>query len=144
MNIIQKLPDDIVIYIYTKILKKYRLYKGKLVKLIDFEKYKFLEKYIYRKIVSLTKKHFEDYNIYEIRYKINNFDKISNRNDLSIDDDMICLTLTLKENTIKYEINQFKLKKIEDLNFNLNKESIYYKGDLTYYDWETVSYTYEI
>ena len=40
MNIIEKLPDDIVLYIYTKFLKKYRLHEGKLVKLIDFEKYK--------------------------------------------------------------------------------------------------------
>ena len=40
MNIIQKLPDDIIVHIYTKILRKYRLHEGKFIKLIDFEKYK--------------------------------------------------------------------------------------------------------
>jgi hypothetical protein len=44
MNIIQKLPDDIFVYIYTKILKKYRLHDEKFIKHIDIEKYKFLEK----------------------------------------------------------------------------------------------------
>lgn len=145
MDIIQKLPDDIIIYIYTKILKKYRLHEKKLIKLIDFEKYKFLEKYIYRKIVNLCELHFGDNESieYEIKYKLNNFDQISNRKDLLIDDDMICINLTLKENTIKYEINRFKLKKIEDLTI-FNKPSIYFKGNLTEYDWEVVSYIYEI
>ena len=71
MDIIQKLPDDIIIYIYTKILKKYRLHEKKLIKLIDFEKYKFLEKYIYRKIVRLCELHFGDNNSieYEIKYR---------------------------------------------------------------------------
>ena len=41
MDIIQKLPDDIIVHIYTKILRKYRLHEGKFIKLIDFEKYKF-------------------------------------------------------------------------------------------------------
>jgi hypothetical protein len=145
MNIIQKLPDDIVIYIYTKILKKYRLCEGKLIKLIDFEKYKFLEKYVYRKIVRLCELHFGDNNIeYEIKYQLNNFNQISNRKDLLIDDDMICINLTLKENTIKYEINRFKLKKKEELKFNKGKQSIYFKGGYTDYDWEVVSYIYEI
>ena len=55
MEIIQKLPDDIIVYIYTKILKKYRLHNGKFIKQIDIEKYKFLEKYIYRKMVDVSK-----------------------------------------------------------------------------------------
>ena len=54
MDIIQKLPDDIIVHIYTKILRKYRLHEGKFIKLIDFEKYKFLEKFIYRKIVNFS------------------------------------------------------------------------------------------
>ena len=69
MDIIQKLPDDIIVYIYTIILKKYRLQDGKLIKRINIEKYKFLEKYIYRKIVDLS---FNN-TTYEIRYKLNNF-----------------------------------------------------------------------
>ena len=56
---------------------------------------------------------------------------------------MICINLTLQENTIKYEINRFKLKKIEDLTI-INKPSIYFKGNLKDYDWEVVSYIYEI
>lgn len=31
---IESLPDDIIIHIYTKILKKYRLHEGKFIKLI--------------------------------------------------------------------------------------------------------------
>ena len=58
MEIIQKLPDDIIVYIYTKILRKYRLYSGKFIKQIDIEKYKFLEKFIYRRIVSVSNKNF--------------------------------------------------------------------------------------
>ena len=41
MEIIQKLPDDIIVHIYTKILKKYRLHEGKFIKLIDFESINF-------------------------------------------------------------------------------------------------------
>jgi hypothetical protein len=51
MEIIEKLPDDIVLYIYTKFVKRYRFCKGELIKLIDLDKYSFLEKYICRKIV---------------------------------------------------------------------------------------------
>lgn len=50
MEIIEKLPDDIVLYIYTKFVKRYRFYKGKLIKLIDLDKYLFLEKYICQRI----------------------------------------------------------------------------------------------
>lgn len=41
MDIINRLPDDIVIHIYTKCLKRYRFHKGVFIKLIDFDKYKF-------------------------------------------------------------------------------------------------------
>lgn len=39
MNIIDKLPDDIILYIYTKCLKRYRMHEGRLIKLIDLDKY---------------------------------------------------------------------------------------------------------
>ena len=55
---IENLPDDIIIHIYTKILKKYRLYEGKFIKLIDFEKYKFLDNFVYRKMVSSSRVRF--------------------------------------------------------------------------------------
>lgn len=111
MEIIQKLPDDIIVHIYTKILKRYRLHEGKLIKRINIEKYKFLEKYIYRKIVDLS---FND-TTYEIRYKLNNFCKLSDRKNLFIDDDMICIYLTMSENIIKYHIQRFRLKKMKIL-----------------------------
>jgi hypothetical protein len=138
MDIIQKLPDDIIVHIYTKILKKYRLHKGKLIKLIDFEKYKFLEKFIYRKMVGISS---NDFTI-EIKYDLNNFCQLSDRKDLSIDDDMMYVYLTCKENTVKYYIERFRLKKIEYV--ITKKPSIYHKGNYKNYDWEVFSYTYEI
>ena len=54
-SLIEKLPDDIVIQIYTKYLRKYRFHDGKFIKLIDFKKYKFLEKFISRKMVNVSK-----------------------------------------------------------------------------------------
>ena len=138
MEIIQKLPDDIIMYIYTKILKKYRLHEGKLIKRINLEKYKFLEKFIYRKIVSVSNKNY-GYNhelTKEIKYKLNNFWEFPDRKDLSIDDDMIWIFLNISENKVKYDIYQYKLKK--------SKPSIYHKGDYEDYDWEVFSYTYEL
>jgi len=138
MNIIQKLPDDIIVHIYTKILRKYRLHEGKFIKLIDFEKYKFLEKFIYRKMVDISS---NDFTI-EIKYDLNNFCQLPDRKDLSIDDDMMYVYLTIKENNVKYYIERFRLKKIEDM--DTKRPSIYHKGDYEDYDWEFFSYTYEI
>jgi len=145
MEIIQKLPDDIIVYIYTIILKKYRLHDGKFIKRIDIEKYKFLEKFISRKIVFLNiKTNFEDNNhiTLEMKYKLNNLNPLSDRTDLFIDDDMMYVYITFKENTVKYYIQRFRLKKIEDIDIKI--PSIYYKADYKDYDWEVFSYTYEI
>ena len=145
MEIIEKLPDDIIVHIYTKILKKYRLHEGKFIKRIDIEKYKFLEKFISRKIVSVSNKNF-GYNrdlTKEIRYKLNNFCELPDRKDLSIDDDMIWIFLTISENKVKYDIYRYKLKKVEDI-VKKSKLSIYHKADYKDYDWEVFSYTYEI
>lgn len=138
MEIIQKLPEDIIVHIYTKILKKYRLHEGKLIKRINIEKYKFLEKFIYRKIVSISS---NDLTI-EIMYDLNNFCELPDRKNLAIDDDMMYIYLTFKENTVKYYIQKFRLKKIK--NVITQKPSIYHKGDYEDYDWEVFSYTYEI
>jgi hypothetical protein len=138
MDIIQKLPDDIIVHIYTKILKKYRLYDSKFIKQINIEKYKFLEKFIYRKIVGISS---NDFTI-EIKYDLNNFCQLSDRKYLSIDDDMMYVYLTFKENTVKYYIQRFRLKKVEDIDRKI--PSIYHKGDYEDYDWEVFSYTYEI
>ena len=138
MEIIQKLPDDIIVHIYTKILKKYRLHDGKFIKLIDIEKYKFLEKFIYRKMSGISSNDFK----IEIKYDLNNFCQLPDRKDLSIDDDMMYVYITSKENKVKYYIERFRLKKIEDM--DTKRPSIYHKGDYEDYDWEVFSYTYEI
>jgi hypothetical protein len=138
MEIIQKLPEDIIVHIYTKILKRYRLQDGKFIKLIDIEKYKFLEKFIYRKIISISS---NDLTI-EIMYDLNNFCELPDRKNLAIDDDMMYIYLTFKENTVKYFIQKFRLKKIENVITQI--PSIYHKGDYEDYDWEVFSYTYEI
>ena len=142
MDIIQKLPDDIIVHIYTKILKKYRLQDGRFIKRINLEKYKFLEKFIYRKMGGIYKRSFDDNFTIEIKYDLNNFCQLPDRKDLSIDDDMMYVYLTFKENTIKYYIQRFRLKKIEDIDTKI--PSIYHKGDYEDYDWEVFSYTYEI
>lgn len=144
MEVIEKLPDDIVIYIYTKILKRYRFYKGKLIKLIDLEKYSFLEKYICR-IVRFNQVASMDQNEkqYCIQYSIPNASEICNRKDLWIDNDMICMELTENENSIYYEFSRYRLKRIEYLNKN-KIPTIYHRGNLTDYDWEVISYSYKI
>jgi hypothetical protein len=147
MEIIEKLPDDIVLYIYTKILKRYRFYKGDLIKLIDVDKYSFLEKYTCRRITRLYQTASMDANEkkYRIDYCIPNVSEIYNRKDLHIDDDMICMELTENDNnnSLHYEISRFRLKWIDNIN-NENLPSIYYKGELADYEWDVVSYSYNI
>lgn len=138
MEIIEKLPDDIIVHIYTKVLKKYRLHDGKFIKRIDIEKYKFLEKYIYRKIINISTSNFT----IEMKCKLNNFSELSNRKKLFIDDDMMYVYITFKENMVKYYIQHFRLKNIEDIDTKI--QSIYYKGNYIDYDWKVFSYTYEL
>jgi len=146
MEIINKLPDDIILYIYTKIIKRYRFSKGKLIKLIDVNKYSFLEKYIGRRIKSFCKS-YQTYSTdvneitYNIQYFIPNVSEILNRKELYIDDDMICIKMTENENSLHYEILIFKLKRVEYINSE-KIPSIYYKGDLVDYDWDVFSYSY--
>jgi len=145
MDIIQKLPDDIIVLIYTKILKRYRLHNGKFIKQIDFEKYKFLEKFIYRKIINVFYKNYlnnDDITTIEMKYNLNNLNQLPDRKDLLIDDDMMYVYVTFKENTIKYYIQRFRLKKVEDIDRKI--QSIYHRGDYKDYDWEVFSYAYEI
>jgi hypothetical protein len=146
-NAIENLPDDIIIHIYTKILKKYRLHEGKFIQLIDFEKYKFLENFIYRKMVSVR---FGGGDEYRMRYRLANFSRLPNRKSMlaewawsSVDDDLMDVDMTVNENTVAYDVHRYRLKKIEDLNTN-HKPSMYHRGDYTDYDWEVIHYTYEI
>jgi len=144
MDIIEKLPDDIVLYIYTKFLKKYRLHEGKLVKLIDFEKYKFLEKYISRKFIDFFPKNYEDNGItYQVRYQLNSLVDIPNRKELLVEDDMIYIDLTINNTTIKYDIYMFRLKKVE-IRKNRFFSALNYKSNSKDYDWKVFNYSYEI
>ena len=145
MEIIKNLPDDIVLEIYTKYLKRYRLHNGTLIKLIDFDKYKFLEKYVHRKINSL---HYIKYGLdnevqYIIQYTTPNYVE-RNRKDSQIDDDLFCVTLTIKDNSVKYHVSRFRLKKIQDINIQSRPPNMYYRGEYKDYDWEVLTYTYEI
>jgi hypothetical protein len=139
MDIIQKLPDDIILYIYTKCLKRYRLYEGKLIKLIDLDKYKFLEKYIHRKI----KKFYGSETNYYINYQLSNLSDVDRKDSyIDIEDDMMCVHIRVEDGLLRYNVDRFRLKKIKDYTQSL--PSIYYRGSYKDYDWEVVSYTYEI
>ena len=152
MEIIEKLPDDIMLYIYTKILKRYRFCKGKLIKLIDLDKYKFLESFIYRKMVSFSLVCFGGGDEYRMRYRLSNFSHLPNRKSMllaegawpSVEDDLMHVDMTVNENTVTYDVHRYRLKKIEDLNTKWTRPSMYHKGDYEDYDWEVVSYSYNI
>ena len=151
MEIIEKLPDDIILYIYTKIIKRYRFYKGKLIKLIDLDKYSFLKNFIYRKMVSFSLVHFGGGDEYRMRYRLSNFSRLPNRKSVlaegawpSVEDDLMQVNMTVNENTVTYDVHRYRLKKIEDLNTKWTRPSMYHRGDLLDYDWEVVSYSYNI
>ena len=147
---IENLPDDIIIHIYTKILKKYRLHEGKFIKLIDFEKYKFLDNFIYRKMVNFSRVHFDrDECKYSMQYTLANFCRLPNRKSMLderawpvVDDDLMHVDMTVGETTVTYDVQRYRLKKIADL--NNHTPSMYHRGDYKDYDWEVIHYTYEI
>jgi hypothetical protein len=147
MDIINRLPDDIVIHIYTKCLRRYRFHKGVFIKLIDFDKYKFLEKYTCRKIKIFNQFNYNNDNNDQIKYSIQcqlpNLTHI-NRKDSFIYDDMFCITFTMKDDSLKCDVDRFRLKKIEDINIRSKPNNMYHKGEFKEYDWEVLSYTYEI
>ena len=146
---LQRLPNDILIKIYTKYLRKYRLHNGKLIKLIDFEKYKFLEKFLSRKIVNVSKVINYDENsgralptnILEIKYRLANVCELPDRKEQLIDDDMMYVYLHIKEDTVSYTIKQYRLKKIEEFLTKDKPVSMYFRGrfhrgNYRDYDWE--------
>ena len=145
MEIIERLPDDLVVFIYTKILKRYRFCKGELIKLVDVSKYSFLEKHICRRIARFYQIASINEKKYRIDYRIPNVSDIYNRKDLHIDDDMICIEVTENDNnnSIQYEISRFRLKRVENINSE-KLPSIYHKGKLVEYDWDVFSYSYTI
>lgn len=147
LNLLEGLPDDLLIKLYTKHLRRYRIDNGKLIKLIDFEKYKFLEKFLSRKIVSVSEvRTYEEYsgrilpnNILEIKYTLSNWCHLPDREEQSIDDDM--MYVYLNKDTGSYTIKQYRLKKIEEF-FKKNKpvsmyfRGNYHRGNYRDYDWE--------
>jgi hypothetical protein len=144
MDMIEKLPDDIVLHIYTKILKRYRFCKGELIKLIDLDKYSFLENDICRRTTRFYQTAYNEKK-YRIDCRIPNVSEIYNRKDLHIDDDMICIEVTEddNDNSLHYEVSRFRLKRIDNIN-NEKLPSIYHNGGLTDYDWDVFSYSYKI
>ena len=56
---------------------------------------------------------------------------------------MICITFTINDSSIKYDINRFRLKKIEDITIK-SPPNMYHRGNYIEYDWEVLTYTYEI
>lgn len=155
MNIIEQLPDDIILYIYIKCLKRYRMNAlGELIKRIDLNKYKFLENYIRRIPTAIhTFNSNDDGEInYRISYQLHNLSDINRsrtESRLRLDDDMMCIEFTINDLSLRYNVEIFRLKKIEDMHINSNSKhvrtpSIYYTGNSTDYDWEIVRYEYEI
>lgn len=145
MQIIERLPDDLVLTIYTKFLKRYRLFEGRLIKLIDFDKYAFLQNHIGHRISGFIAYSSRNANEkkYRATYTIPNLINLPNRSELHIDNDMICMEVVEEEDSIHYEVFRYRLKPIEFLN-NAKKPSIYYKAELNDYDWEEISYSYSL
>jgi len=117
LDFLQELPDDLLIQIYTNHLRRYRIDSrdGKLIRLIDFEKYKFLEKVISRKMVGVSKvRMYEEYSgrilpmkIFEVEYTLPNCCELPDRKEQSIDDDM--MYVYLNETTGHYTITKYRL-----------------------------------
>ena len=141
MEIIEKLPDDIVLRIYTKYLKRFRFHKGQLIQLIDKNKYAFLEKYVGHRITHCRQMFYtENTNEqkFQIQYSIPNIIDIQNRKDMCIDDDMICIELTETETSLHVNVSKYRLKPCN----HENPPSMYYRGELRQYDWDVVNYSY--
>ena len=148
LSLLPRLPDDLLIKLYTKYLRRYRIDKdGRLIRLIDFEKYKFLEKVISRKIVSVSEvKIYEEYsgrllpnNILRIEYKLPNSCELPDRKEQSIDDDK--MYVYLNKDTGSYTIEKHRLIKNEDFftkdkPFSIYSRRNFPRGNYHNYDWE--------
>lgn len=74
--------------------------------------------------------------ILEIKYTLPNFCELPDRKEQLIDDDMMYVYLTVKDDAVSYIIQKFILKKIEDFLTNHKPSSIYHRGNYQDYDWE--------
>jgi hypothetical protein len=150
LKLLEGLPDDLLIQIYTKHHRRYRIDKdGKFIKLIDFEKYKFLEKFLSRKMVNVSKVNtYEENsgmiipnNIFEIKYKLANVYELPDRKEQLINDDMMYVYLYFEKDTFSYTIEKHRLVKIEEFLTKNKPFSIYHRGNFPRgnyrdYDWE--------
>jgi hypothetical protein len=148
LKLLQILPDDLLIKLYTELLRRYRIDKdGKFIRLINLENYKFLEKILHQKMVSVSKvKTYEENsgriledNILEIKYTLPNVCELPDRKEQSIQNDM--MYVYLNETTGHYTIKKYRLIKTEEF-FTENKPvSMYFRGNFPRgnyrdYDWE--------
>jgi|688.fasta_scaffold1335988_1 hypothetical protein len=151
LRFLQRLPDDLLIPIYTTHLRRYRIDKdGNFIRLIDFENYKFLEILFSRKMVRVSKVNiYEDNsgrilpnNILRVEYTLPNCSKLPDREKQSIKNDKMDVYLDIKENTVSYTITQYRLVKIDEF-FTEGKpfcsiyhRGHYHRGNYENYDWQ--------
>jgi hypothetical protein len=137
LKLLQILPDDLLIPIYTKHLRRYRIDKdGNFIRLIDFKRYEFLEKVISRKIVGFSKVKIYDENsgrplptnILRVEYTLPNCCELPDRKEQSIGDDM--MYVYLNETTGHYTITKYRLVKTEEFLTAKDKPiSMYHLGN---------------
>lgn len=145
-SLLQKLPGDLVSKICA--YANHRIDKdGNFIKLIDFEKYKFLENFFSRKMIIVSKvKIYDDnsgrplpINILRVEYTLPNCCELPDRKEQSIGDDM--MYVYLNQDTGHYTIQKYRLVKTEEF-FKKDKPfSIYHRGNFPRgnyrdYDWE--------
>jgi hypothetical protein len=142
---LQKLPDDLVRKICA--YANHRIDKdGNLIRLIDLEKYKFLEKVISRKMVGVSKVKIYDDNsgqelptdIVRVEYELPNCCELPDRQKQSIQNDKMYLYLNQK--TGHYTINKYRLKNEEffkkDKPIFMSYRGHFPRGNYRDYDWE--------
>lgn len=145
-SLFQKLPDDLISKIC--VIANHRIDKKRnFIRLIDLEKYKFLEKILHQKMVSVSKVVSYDENsgrelstnILEIKYTLPNCCELPDRKEQSIADDM--MYVYLNETTGHYTIKKYRLIKIEEFFTKDKPSSMYFRGNFPRgnyrdYDWE--------
>ena len=144
LNILSTLSDDLV----CKIYENHRIDKdGNFIKLINLENYKFLEKILHQKMGSVSKVNiYEEYSgrilptkIFEVKYTLPNCCELPDREEQSIQNDM--MYVYLNQDTVSYTIQKFRLKKI-DVFFTKDKpvsmyfRGCFHRGNYRDYDWE--------
>lgn len=149
LNLLKELPDDLVRKIYIEILRRYRIDKdGNFIRLINFEKYKFLEKVIPRKMVGFSKVNiYEEYSgrilptkIFEVTYTLPNCCELPDRQKQSIQNDK--MSVYLNETTGHYTITKYRLIKTEEFLTAKDKPISMYRlgnfptGNYQDYAWE--------